>query len=94
MKILKSQERKKEIQTFPISELVHIKRKPLQSLLNGEGLKQPIEVLKHEVSRTPRMGVGDQPYIEKKYSVWKGSQRVEAAIALGYTHIEGIIVKR
>jgi hypothetical protein len=24
--------------------------------------------------------------------VWKGSQRIQAAIQLGYTHIEGIII--
>ena len=29
---------------------------------------------------------------EKEYSVFRGSQRVQAAIQLGYTHIEGIII--
>ena len=32
------------------------------------------------------------PYIEKRYSVKKGSQRVAAAKKLGYTHIEGVII--
>jgi len=32
------------------------------------------------------------PYIEKNYSVWRGSQRVQAAKQLGYTHIEGVII--
>ena len=32
------------------------------------------------------------PYIEKRYSVKKGSQRVTAAKKMGYTHIEGIVV--
>tara|TARA_R100001460_G_scaffold15628_1_gene34349 strand:+ start:302 stop:472 length:171 start_codon:yes stop_codon:yes gene_type:complete len=51
----------------------------------------PIEVFKHKISETPRMGVGGKPYIEKQYSVHKGSQRVTRAIQLGYTHIEAIV---
>jgi hypothetical protein len=54
-------------------------------------MEQPIEVFKHKISETPRMGVGGKPYIEKKYSVHKGSQRVTRAIQLGYTHIEAIV---
>ena len=38
------------------------------------------------------MGAQGIPYKEKRYSISKGSQRVEAAKKLGYTHIEGIIV--
>jgi hypothetical protein len=38
------------------------------------------------------MGANGTPYIEKQYSVFKGSQRVKAALQLGYTHIEGIII--
>jgi hypothetical protein len=38
------------------------------------------------------MGAAGHPYIEKPYSVYKGSQRIQAALQLGYTHIEGIIV--
>ena len=30
-------------------------------------------------------------FIEREYGVWKGNQRVTAAVKLGYTHIEGII---
>ena len=52
----------------------------------------PIEVKKHTYSLSPRKGVGGVPYTEKKYSVWRGSQRVQAAIKLGYTHIEGVII--
>ena len=52
----------------------------------------PIEVLKHKISDKPRYGVGGVPYIEKEFSVWRGSQRVKAAIELGYTHIEGVII--
>ena len=54
-------------------------------------MEQPIEVFRHKISKTPRMGVGGKPYIEKQYSVHKGSQRVTRAIQLGYTHIEAIV---
>ena len=54
-------------------------------------MKQPIEVFKHKISKTPRMGVGGKIYKEKLYSVHKGSQRVTRAVQLGYTHIEGIV---
>ena len=37
------------------------------------------------------MGVGGKTYIEKQYSVHKGSQRVTRAAQLGYTHIEAIV---
>jgi hypothetical protein len=65
---------------------------PLKQLLDGEELINPIEVLKHEVSLTSRKGVNGVEYTEKEYSVWRGSQRVQAARQLGYTHIEGIVI--
>ena len=54
-------------------------------------MDQPIEVFKHKISKTPRMGVGGKPYTEKLYSVHIGGQRVTRAIQLGYTHIEAIV---
>jgi len=54
-------------------------------------MEQPIEVFKHKISKTPRVGALGKPYIEKKYSVQKGGQRVTRAVQLGYTHIEAII---
>ena len=54
-------------------------------------MEKPIEVFKHKISKTPRMGVGGKPYVEKLYSVYVGGQRVTRAIQLGYTHIEGIV---
>ena len=65
---------------------------PLPELLNGEDMKNPIEVRQHNYSLTPRTGVGGKPYAEKKYSVFRGSQRVQAALKLGYTHIEATII--
>ena len=65
---------------------------PLPELLEGQEMLNPIEVKKHTYSLSPRKGVGGLPYAEKQYSVWRGSQRVQAALKLGYTHIEGIII--
>lgn len=65
---------------------------PLQELLNGEDMNEPIQVIKHTISDVSRVGANGMPYIEKQYSVFKGSQRIKAALELGYTHIEGIIV--
>ena len=57
-------------------------------------MEQPIEVFKHKISKTPRMGVGGKIYKEKLYSVYKGGQRVTRAVQLGYTHIEAIVNDR
>jgi hypothetical protein len=65
---------------------------PLQELLNGEDMNEPIQVIKHTISNVSRVGANGMPYIEKQYSVFKGSQRIKAALQLGYTHIEGIII--
>ena len=54
-------------------------------------MEKPIKVFKHKISKTPRMGVGGKPYVEKLYSVHVGGQRVTRAVQLGYTHIEGIV---
>ena len=76
-----------------ISKIHYIKSMtPLPELLEGQEMLNPIEVKKHTYSLTPRIGVGGVPYAEKRFSVWRGSQRVQAAIKLGYTHIEGVII--
>ena len=93
MKLLKAQSQNPKKIILEISKLQYIKRMtPLPALLMGEELQNPIEVLKHHISQTPRLGAGGVPYVEKEYSVWRGSQRIQAAIQLGYTHIEGIII--
>ena len=38
------------------------------------------------------MGAGGQLYIEKQYSVKRGSSRISYAVVNGYDAIEGIIV--
>ncbi len=55
-------------------------------------MNDPIHVIRHSISPTPRMGVGGQLYIEKQYSVKRGSSRVSYAVENGYEAIEGIIV--
>jgi hypothetical protein len=54
-------------------------------------MEQPIEVFKHQVSNTPRVGALGKAYKEKQFSVHKGGQRVTRAVKLGYTHIEAIV---
>ena len=93
MKLLKAQKQVPNKIILELNKIHFIKSMtPLPELLNGEKLLNPIEVKKHTYSLTPRKGVGGKPYAEKKYSVWRGSQRVQAALQLGYTHIEGVIV--
>ena len=93
MKILKAQSLNPKKQIFQISDLTYITRKdPLIELLNGEDMIEPIEIMKHEQSENLRLGANGVNFVEKKYSVWRGNQRVQAAIQLGYTHIEGIII--
>ena len=93
MKILKAKKDQLNKLIFQISDLTYIKSSdPLKELLNGEDMNDPIEVIKHVMSDKPRIGGAGMPYIEKQYSVYKGSQRITAALQLGYTHIEGVIV--
>jgi hypothetical protein len=93
MKILKSKKTYLNKQIFQISDLTYIDRSsPLKELLNGEDMVEPIQVMKHEQSENLRLGANGVNFVEKKYSVWKGNQRVHAALQLGYTHIEGIII--
>jgi hypothetical protein len=94
MKILKAKTGTNK-KVFDIKQLSYITDSatiPLKDLMLGEDMINPIEVLKHVISETPRMGAAGMPYIEKEWSVYKGNQRVKAALQLGYTHIEGIII--
>ena len=93
MKLLKAKADNHKKIILEISKIHYIKSMtPLPELLNGEALQNPIEVRKYSVSETPRKGVGGKTYAEKEYSVFRGSQRVQAAIKMGYTHIEGVII--
>ena len=93
MKILKSKKNYINKQIFQINDLSYVTRMtPLKELLDGQDMIEPIKVLKHEISKNKRIGANGVNFEEKKYSVWEGNQRIQAALQLGYTHIEGIIV--
>ena len=92
MKILKAKTSHPKKQIFLISDLTYIKKRPWPSLLSGEEMQNPIEVIQHTISDTPRYGVNGALYKEKKYSIYKGSSRINAALQLGYDAIEGIII--
>ena len=93
MKLLKAKADNQKKIKLEISKIHYIKSMtPLPELLNGEDMINPIEVRQHSYSLTPRKGVGGKAYEEKRYSVFRGSQRVQAAIKMGYTHIEGVII--
>ena len=93
MKILKAKSKVFNKKIFDIKDLTYIGRtSALKELLDGEDMIEPIEVIKHEQSKNLRLGANGVNFVEKKYSVWRGNQRVQAALQLGYTHIEGIII--
>ena len=98
MKTLKAKISHPRKQTLKISDLTYNQHYTKYNVQLDQGvdkindiMEQPIEVFKHKISETPRMGVGGKPYIEKLYSVHKGGQRVTRAVQLGYTHIEAIV---
>ena len=93
MKLLKAKADNQKKIILEISKIHYIKSMtPLPELLEGEEMQNPIEVKQHSYSLQPRKGANGVPYAEKQYSVFRGSQRVQAAIKLGYTHIEGVIL--
>ena len=93
MKLLKAKADNQKKIILEISKIHYIKSMtPLPELIDGEEMQNPIEVRQHSYSLQPRKGVNGVAYAEKQYSVFRGSQRVQAAIKLGYTHIEGVIL--
>ena len=97
MKLLKAKTSHPKKQILKISDLSYIKYYEehgvyLQDLSKDFEMIEPIEINQYTISDTPRYGANGKLYIEKKYSVVKGNQRVTMAKKLGYTHIEGIIL--
>ena len=93
MKLLKAQKQVPNKIILEINKIHFIKSMtPLPDLIHGKPLLNPIEVRQHSYSLQPRKGVGGKAYAEKQYSVFRGSQRVQAAIKMGYTHIEGVVI--
>ncbi len=98
MKTLKAKTSHPRKQILKISDLTYNKHYTKYDVKLDQGvdkindiMEQPIEVFRHKISKTPRMGVGGKPYTEKSYSVQVGGQRVTRAVQLGYTHIEAIV---
>jgi len=105
MNILKSKVKQKNSQYFDIAELAFIPTREVnEDVLDTGVMINPIEVylIENDMgSSAPmgkmRYGAGGVPYrlhgcIGKKYLVHKGNSRVPAAIQLGYTHIEGLML--
>ena len=100
MKILKAKTSHPKKQIFQISDLTYIKKNPYPDTLDiskrdtwmNNGMNDPIEIIKHEISETPRKGANGAEYKEKQYSIYKGSSRINYALANGYDAIEGIII--
>ena len=81
MKILKALKTQTTSQIFQISNLKYIvTEQPNLEILQGGNMINPIQVIEH--ANIP----------EKRYSVYNGADMILAAIKLGYTHIEGVVV--
>jgi|SRR6056300_1209855 hypothetical protein len=98
MKILKSKTSHPKKIILKISDLSYIKYYEEHNAKLNQGvdmikdiMNYPIEVFKHQISKTQRYGASGTLYKEKLYSVVKGNQRVTQAKRLGYTHIEAIV---
>ena len=101
MKVLKAKTSHPKKQIFQISDLnynlyyTNNNSKLVngaEDILEGADMIDPIQVKKYTKSEAPKYGAGGKVYRERVYGVWKGNQRVTAAVKLGYTHIEGIII--
>ena len=101
MKILKAKTSHPKKQIFPINDLnynlYYTKSNSklvngAEEILDGAEMIDPIQIKKYIKSKTPRYGASGKLYRERELVVWKGNQRVTAAVKLGYTHIEGIII--
>ena len=98
MKILKAKILHPKKQILKISDLTYNQHYHKYNVKLDQGvdkitniMEQPIEVFKHKQGYVNRFGALGAEYLEKKYSVHKGGQRVTRAVQLGYTHIEAIV---
>ncbi len=82
MKLLKAKQKHPKKTIFQISKLSYVKNGiMLQDILDGKEMKDAV-LIEHDTN----------PNYDKEYFVFKGSSRIEAAVKMGYTHIEGIII--
>ena len=82
MKLLKAKQKHPKKKIFQISKLSYVKNGiMLQDILDGKEMEDAV-LIEHDTN----------PNYDKEYFVFKGSSRIEAAVKMGYTHIEGIII--
>jgi hypothetical protein len=82
MKLLKAKQKHPKKTIFQISKLGYVKNGiMLQDILDGKEMIDAV-LIEHDTN----------PNYDKEYFVFKGSSRIEAAVKMGYTHIEGIII--
>ena len=82
MKLLKANHKHPKKTIFQISKLGYVKNGiMLQDILDGKEMIDAV-LIEHDTN----------PNYDKEYFVFKGSSRIEAALKMGYTHIEGIII--
>ena len=82
MKLLKAKQSHPKKQIFQISELSYVKNGiMLQDILDGKEMNEVVTIV-HDTN----------PNYDKEYFVDRGSSRIEAAVQMGFTHIEGIII--
>ena len=81
IKVLRAKTSHPNKQTFLISDLTYIKKNPYPNTLPEDqrntqldaGMNDFIEIIQHSISPERK---GNNKYIEKKYSVRKGSSRI------------------
>ena len=82
MELLKAKQKHPKKKIFLISELSYVKNGiMLQDILDGKEMLDCVEI-EHDTN----------PNYDKEYFVFKGSSRIEAAVKMGFTHIEGILI--
>ena len=82
MKLLKAKQKHPKKKIFLISELSYVKNGiMLQDILDGKEMLDCVEI-EHDTN----------PNYDEEYFVFKGSSRIEAAVKMGFTHIEGILI--
>ena len=82
MKLLKAKQKHPKKKIFQISKLSYVKNGiMLQDILDGKEMNDAV-LIEHDTN----------PNYDKEYFVFKGSSRIEAAVKMGFTHIEGIII--
>ena len=82
MKLLKAKQKHPKKTIFQISNLSYVKNGiMLQDILDGKEMNEAITII-HDTN----------PNYDKEYFVDRGSSRIEAAVKMGFTHIEGIII--